>query len=82
MPTPLSAGFCPSCQELLAPAGPRCPGCRGNLVPITITDAPDHVVAGVGEAIAAGEVIRFGFADPAEHALFLAELILREALAA
>ncbi len=80
MPAPLAIGFCPSCQELLTPYRTGCPGCARNLVPVTITDAPDHVIATV-TAIAAGEMICLGMGDPAAHALLLAELLLREARA-
>lgn len=78
----LLAGFCPACQEVLAPYGLECPGCTGELIPINITDAPDHVVAGASEAIHAGETLRFGMDNPADHALLLADLILRAARAA
>ena len=82
MSTPLAIGFCPACQELLGPFAPQCPGCDGELAPVTITDAPDEVAAGAEAAVEAGEMISFGLNAPAAHALLIADLILRHARAA
>ena len=82
MSSPLAVGFCPACQELLAPYAPECPGCAGELVPVTITDAPDEIAEGAKAAVAEGEMISFGLDDPVDHALLMADLILRQARAA
>ena len=82
MPSSFLAGFCPACQEVLAPYALACPGCDEELVPVNITDAPDHVIAGATEAIENGSVLRFGMDHPVDHALLLADLILRSARAA
>jgi predicted amidophosphoribosyltransferase len=82
MSVPVAAGFCPQCQELFAPLGASCPACTADLAPVAIVDAPDHLARGVEAAIADGEVLRMYMGDPADHAVLLADLILREARAA